>query len=106
MPTQPKAPSQCLCVKRHAPGTVYFDRHHILPQGWGGKSTVANLVTVCQNCHRLVHEILEAAVREQHWPSSVFLAHFNRYAVSLARESIKRYGGIPPKHMLGTSDRK
>jgi hypothetical protein len=32
--------------------------HHILPQACGGRTTAANLVSLCDNCHYAVHIIM------------------------------------------------
>lgn len=98
-------PDRCQCVAFHTPVTPYVDHHHILPLGWGGPTEAANLIAICQNCHRTVHEILEEAVRRQAWPDSRFLGHLSLYAVRLARQAVLAYGSIPPRHMLGLAYR-
>ncbi len=30
--------------------------HHIKPVGLGGEHSIENLVTLCQRCHRFIHE--------------------------------------------------
>jgi hypothetical protein len=96
---------RCQCVASHSPVAPYVDRHHILPRGWGGPTESGNLIAICQNCHRTVHEILEEAVRRQHWPDHDFLAHLSPYAIGLARQAIVAYGSIPPRRMLGLAYR-
>ena len=34
------------------------DIHHVLPITQGGKNELCNLITLCPNCHRLVHRNL------------------------------------------------
>ena len=34
---------------------LVLDAHHIIPVCGGGKDTLSNLITLCPNCHRLVH---------------------------------------------------
>lgn len=51
--------SQCaLGVQGGAHTALRFVWHHILPQVCGGKSTTANLIELCDNCHYAVHAIL------------------------------------------------
>ena len=39
-------------------GYTPIDEHHIWPKGLGGPDTDANLITICPNGHRAVHEYL------------------------------------------------
>jgi hypothetical protein len=32
--------------------------HHIVPVSWGGDSSKENCITLCENCHRIVHRKL------------------------------------------------
>lgn len=34
------------------------DVHHIIPVSNGGKNEITNLITLCPNCHRMVHRNL------------------------------------------------
>lgn len=34
------------------------DVHHIIPVSYGGKNEITNLITLCPNCHRMVHRNL------------------------------------------------
>lgn len=34
---------------------VYHDTHHIIPLSRGGTTTMANLITLCDNCHTGKH---------------------------------------------------
>ena len=44
---------QCTqCEKKN----VHFDAHHIVWRENGGKDTIFNLITLCQRCHRKVHQ--------------------------------------------------
>lgn len=43
---------QCVsCGKKN----VQLQAHHIVPQCQGGKDTIKNLITLCQQCHKKVH---------------------------------------------------
>lgn len=33
----------------------YLQIHHLIPRGEGGKNTPHNLITLCSDCHALVH---------------------------------------------------
>jgi hypothetical protein len=48
----------CAASTSHRPAPLRFVWHHILPQGCGGKSTVDNLVSLCDSCHFAVHALL------------------------------------------------
>src|SRR5450432_1302825 len=37
-------------------GENLYDRHHIFPFGEGGLHTEENLILLCPNCHRQVHD--------------------------------------------------
>jgi 5-methylcytosine-specific restriction endonuclease McrA len=44
---------QCVsCGKKK----VQLQAHHIVPQCQGGKDTIKNLITLCQQCHKKVHQ--------------------------------------------------
>lgn len=53
----------CRCVSDHRPPVLQDVVHHILPKGMGGPDTPDNLITLCDNTHRNVHEILREFVR-------------------------------------------
>jgi len=42
-----------ICGANYEP---FLREHHIIPVAKNGKSTSANLVTLCANCHALIHE--------------------------------------------------
>lgn len=48
----------CACVTKHRPVNAEPDLHHVHPLSWGGPDTKANIVAVCPNQHRLVHQLL------------------------------------------------
>lgn len=50
--------STCVLYGSHNPVPLRFVWHHILPQSCGGKTTRSNLVSVCDNCHYGIHELL------------------------------------------------
>jgi hypothetical protein len=50
----------CLCVKEHRPPFFEGNRHHVIPQSWGGKTVDDNLVDICMNTHGTVHHGLNA----------------------------------------------
>lgn len=48
--------NQCQVHKHRDKAPV--DLHHIWPQEFGGPTVIENLVVVCSNGHRLIHEYL------------------------------------------------
>ena len=44
---------ECKLCKFNLPEAL--DVHHIIPKSRGGNNSIENLVTLCANCHRLVH---------------------------------------------------
>lgn len=50
--------TQCEAANDHRPTPLRFVWHHILPETCGGRSTLSNLVQVCDNCHVAIHELL------------------------------------------------
>lgn len=96
------APNGCTNKVRHVPQIhAYIEIHHLWPKGWGGPDIEENRISLCGNCHRLVHEILEEAVRNQAWPDKLFLKAFPLVLRGFARLGISKRGGIPEKHAKG-----
>jgi phage terminase large subunit GpA-like protein len=58
----PRTRREVLARDRHrcqAPGCGrrrYLEVHHVVPRERGGSNDLANLVTLCSACHRLMHE--------------------------------------------------
>ena len=50
---------QRICQRCGGPG---YTKHHIVPLSKGGPDTEANLVTLCDDCHKLVHRAMRQAV--------------------------------------------
>jgi len=42
-----------VCGKR--PPEVKLEVHHILPRKYGGNDDLSNLITLCHDCHRKIH---------------------------------------------------
>jgi hypothetical protein len=53
-----KATSCAVSATHRAPGTLVYVWHHVQPKGCGGPTTAANLVSLCDNCHRSTHVLL------------------------------------------------
>lgn len=66
----------------HAPEVV--DRHHILPQEWGGASKPENLIALCPNHHRRVHELLDEYVAAGGEPPWSVRQHYGKLERELA----------------------
>lgn len=56
--------THCSAARRHNPTPVRFVWHHILPQEAGGQTISANLVSLCDTCHYLIHDLLWVLVRD------------------------------------------
>lgn len=57
--TDPEA--SCPCVADHNPNVIVFNRHHIVPLGWGGPDEEWNVRLLCPTGHYSVHHILRVA---------------------------------------------
>jgi len=92
----------CVCVSAHSPDPQSLDSHHIWPLGMGGPDTADNLVTVCPNAHRNVHELLRAWVKWDGPPPWEIRSHFGRYTRELAERGYLLWvaGGRPPRRAL------
>lgn len=52
---------ECLCCNNEFQADLRkasCDVHHIIPVSNGGKNEITNLITLCPNCHRMVHRNL------------------------------------------------
>ena len=59
---QRKADGVCQLCNRPAPfrdrnGEPFLEIHHIIPLEEGGQDTIENVVALCPNCHRKMHEL-------------------------------------------------
>jgi 5-methylcytosine-specific restriction enzyme A len=59
---QRKADGVCQLCNRPAPfrdrnGEPFLEIHHIIPLEEGGQDTIGNVVALCPNCHRKMHEL-------------------------------------------------
>jgi 5-methylcytosine-specific restriction endonuclease McrA len=52
----------CSISKYHYPRVVDTDLHHIIPREYKGPTIPENLVEVCNNCHRAIHEYIDATL--------------------------------------------
>lgn len=48
----------CELAKSHRPAPLRFVWHHVLPETCGGLTQLANLASVCDNCHYAVHVLM------------------------------------------------
>jgi len=52
------------CGRRGGPyGDQELHCHHIVPKGRGGSHRVSNLVTLCEDCHKAVHNRYKTPAR-------------------------------------------
>jgi 5-methylcytosine-specific restriction endonuclease McrA len=55
------ARDQCQCRVCSAPWGLQF--HHIIHKSKGGHDTVDNLITLCSDCHLIVHNQLKSLIK-------------------------------------------
>jgi hypothetical protein len=91
----------CPCVKAHSPKPAYLQKHHILPQAWGGQTTPLNLISICGTCHDTAHFLMNKLVRAGKWVS---LDGYSPFAAKLAiravQEHIKLYSAWPARYTV------
>lgn len=78
----------CPCVKRHSPKPAYLQRHHIHPEGWGGKTVRDNLIDICGTIHDATHSAINKLVRARRFVS---LTEYPILARKLAVEAVSRH---------------
>lgn len=59
---------KCAVQKYHWPPIIDTDLHHIIPLMYKGPNTVDNLREMCNNCHRSIHEYIDAVLKLQTVP--------------------------------------
>jgi hypothetical protein len=74
----------CLCVSTHAPRAYVPNKHHILPESWGGKKVPENLIPLCANAHTSVHYLIDQYVRAGGLPPWSERAKFSPFIRDLA----------------------
>ena len=75
---------KCECVGQHSPAAYVPNRHHILPQSWGGQTVDSNLIWICPNTHSSVHDLLNQYVHNGGVPGYDVLQHYNHLTQALA----------------------
>lgn len=96
----------CACVKTHRPPFFEGNRHHVVPQAWGGQSVDANLIDLCMNTHGTVHHGLNELTHIA-WDvnkdgsltpaqTATVLAKYPRYARALILRAVAGVGGALP----------
>jgi hypothetical protein len=83
----------CYCVRTHRPKLVVTHWHHIIPQGWGGKTVSGNLIEVCPSTHYTTHALLNEYVRVNGVPPASILRRYPPYARRLAQWGVDGVGG-------------
>lgn len=86
----------CQCIKWHRPKIRIIDRHHIVPLSWDGPDIAGNIVTICPNTHRLVHELLDLYKKYGGFVPSMHLSKFPKYTRNLAAEGWQKSRGLRP----------
>lgn len=75
-------------VHRHKT-RVPIDRHHIWPLGMGGPDTPENIVTVCPNGHRDIHDYMRELIRTPSGVSWLIRIGYGWKVRRLARRGLK-----------------
>ena len=97
MPTDQVKAHPCPCVSMHCPAAYEPNRHHILPQSWGGQTVAENLIYICPNTHTAVHQLLNAYVHAGSEPGEDVLQHYNHLTRELAAQAwAQRPSDKPP----------
>jgi hypothetical protein len=89
----------CANPVKHRPVPTDLQRHHILPQSWGGKATwngISNTIDICGTCHDGGHTALNACVDYGGIPPWAVWKVFPPFQRWLAKEAIRRHGGTVP----------
>lgn len=47
------------CGREPAHGGVRLEVHHIVPKEFGGSDQAVNLITLCEVCHKEVHDLIK-----------------------------------------------
>lgn len=92
--------SACPCVAEHRPASYVPNRHHILPQSWGGQSVAANLIDICPNTHTSTHRLLNAYVHAGGQPPWEVLQHYNALTRDLAARAWEQRPSEHPPYTL------
>lgn len=50
---------KCSCRATHRPAPHRLNRHHALPQSWGGPTVLDNLIDLCPTAHVNVHMLID-----------------------------------------------
>lgn len=81
----------CKCVRRHHPKITIIDKHHIVPLSWGGPDVPENMIPICSNQHRLVHELLTLYKKRSGYVLPSELRKFPRFTQALAKKGWENY---------------
>lgn len=81
----------CQCVKWHRPKIRIIDYHHIIPLSWDGPNVQTNIIAICPNQHRLVHELLTLYKKREGFVTSKDLQNFPRFTRELAKRGWDGY---------------
>lgn len=79
----------CPCAKTHLPKIRIIDRHHIVPLSWGGPDKPENIITICPNQHRLIHELLDLYKKRKGLLTITDLKPYPRFTRRLADRAWK-----------------
>ena len=80
-----------VCVAEHRASPMELYGHHILPTGWGGPNTAANIAWICPTTHANVHELLRAYRKADGAPSWDVRRRFGPYVRRLAADGWERW---------------
>lgn len=81
----------CECVGNHNPNNTEPDLHHIHPLSWGGPDNPENIVAVCPNQRRLVHQLLREYRKAGGTPAYFVRRHYSAFTRRLAARGWAEY---------------
>lgn len=77
------------CQVHHHRSYVPLDDHHLHPLGEGGPDEPHNIIVVCPNAHRRIHDYLRLLKKNKGkapWAKAMFFGHMVRYYGQLGYE--------------------
>jgi hypothetical protein len=84
----------CPCSKTHLPKIRIIDRHHIVPLSWDGPDKTENIIAICPNQHRLIHELLELYKKRKGFLTTADLKPYPRFTRRLAERAWKDWNAL------------
>lgn len=71
------APKVCPCRIDHRPAVHRLNRHHVIPESWGGPSTYDNLLDICPTTHVNTHMLIDLYKKAMGKPPTDVVSSFS-----------------------------